>query len=187
MRWQEALARNVAVMQGLVDAMPVQRQPVLRTAIANTQQEHLWVNELLRKTPRQTTEVEVSPTKVPEASPTPGQCTYTVKKGDILSAIARNYNTTWQRLAALNNLSSPDSIQPGQQLTVPCTAPTSDGQTTTTAEFKLCPYTVNRGDTLSSIALKYNTTTRLLIAVNNLQSADHIVAGQRLSVPCYVR
>lgn len=186
-QWQEALARNVAVMQGLVDAMPPALQPILRTAIANTQQEQAWVNDLLRKTPRQLEEIEASPTKAPTTSPTPGQCTYTVKKGDVLSAIAKNYNTTWQRLAALNDLASPDSIRVGQQLAVPCTGQTSGGQGTTTAEFKLCPYTVSRGDTLSSIALKYNTTTRLLIAVNNLQSADHIVTGQRLSVPCYVR
>lgn len=186
-QWQEALARNVAVMQGLVDAIPAPLQPILRTAIANTQQEHTWVNDLLRKTPRQLDTIEASPTKAPATSPTPDQCTYTVKRGDSLSVIAKHYNTTWQRLAALNNLSSPDSIQVGQQLSVPCTSQTSDGQATTAAEFKLCPYTVNRGDTLSSIALKYNTTTRLLIATNNLQSADHIVTGQRLSVPCYVR
>lgn len=184
-QWQEALARNVAVMQGLVDSMPQKMQPVLRSAITNTQQEQTWVNDLLKKTPQP---VDVAtPVKPGEGSPTPANCTYTVKKGDTLSNIAQRHNTTWQRLAAINNLASPDSINPNQQLAVPCTMVTNDGQLTPPAEFKICPYTVKSGDTLSNIAQKYNTTTRLLIAVNNLPSADHILAGQRLSVPCYAK
>jgi LysM repeat protein len=185
-QWQEALARNLAVIQGLVDSMPQSMQAVLKTAITNTQKEQTWVNDLLVKTPHA---IETSPTRSPEGSPTPGSgtCSYTVKKGDTLSSIAQHNNTTWQRLAALNNLTSPDSIRPGQQLSVPCSSGGSDSQLTPPAEFKLCPYTVKGGDTLSTIAQRYNTTTRLLIAVNNLPSADRILSGQRLSVPCYVK
>jgi LysM repeat protein len=183
-QWQEALARNMAVIQGLVDAMPPRMQAGLRTAIVNTQHEVSWVNQLLEKTPQR---AEPGPTKVPEVSPTPGRCIYTVKKGDTLSGIAQRYNATSTRLAALNNLSSPDSISIGQQLVVPCTTMPNDGQLTPPAEFKLCPYTVKSGDTLSTIAQTNSTTTRLLIAVNNLPSADRILAGQRLVVPCYVK
>jgi LysM repeat protein len=184
-QWQEALARNLAVMQGLVDTMPANTQPGLRTAIANTQREVAWANDLLGKTPQQSEDGVA--TKPPEGSPTPGRCGYTVKKGETLSSIAKAHNTTWQRLAALNNLASPDAIQPGQQLTVPCTTVAGSGPQTPAAEFKLCPYTIKSGDTLSLIAQKYNTTTRLLIAVNNLPSADRIVTGQQLSVPCYAK
>ena len=185
-QWQEALARNLAVMQGLVDAMPTATQPGLRTAIQHTQQEQIWVSSLLSKSV--TLPVEPTPTnKTPGVSPTPGKCVYTVQKGDTLSTVGQRYNTTWQRLAALNNLTSPDAIQPGQQLTVPCAAASGSGQTAPAAEFQLCPYNVKSGDTLSSIALQYNTTMRLLTALNNLPSADRIVIGQRLSVPCYVK
>jgi LysM repeat protein len=184
-QWQEALARNLAVIQGLVDAMPARMQPGLRAVVTATQKEQAWVNDVLIKTP-QAPDI-ATPVKGPEGSPTPGRCLYTVVKGDTLSSIAQKHNTTWQRLAALNSLASPDSIRPGQQLSVPCGVTTPDGQTTLPAEFKLCPYTVKSGDTLSVIAQKYNTTTRLLIAVNNLPSADRILAGQRLSVPCYSR
>jgi LysM repeat protein len=185
-QWQEALARNLAVMQGLVDGMPAGSQPGLRAAIQSSQREQAWVNDLLQKTP-QRSGGDVPPARSPDVSPTPGRCIYTVNKGDTLSAIAQRYNTTWSRLSALNNLASPDSINPGQQLSVPCTPVNGDGQLTPPAEFKICPYMVKAGDTLSSIAQKYNTTTRLLIAVNNLQSADRILAGQPLSVPCYVK
>lgn len=183
-QWQEALARNVAVMQGLVDSMPAALQSTLRTAIINTQEEQTWVNGLLVKSPQPS---DSTPSTGPQGVPTPGRCVYTVKKGDTLYNIAVRHNTTWQRLAALNNLQSPDSIFAGQQIVVPCSTVAGNGQLTPPAEFKLCEYTVKSGDTLSSIAQSYNTTTRLLIAANNLVSADHILAGQRLSVPCYVR
>ena len=184
-QWQEALARNLAVMQGLVDAMKAPVQPVLRTAISNTQDEQTWVNGLLVKTPQSAN--DATPTTGAQGAPTPGQCVYAVKKGDTLSNIAQGHNTTWQRLAAINNIPSPDSIYIGQQIVVPCSTTPGDGQMTPPAEFKLCQYTVKSGDTLSSIAQIYNTTTRLLIAVNNVPSADRIFAGQRIVVPCYVK
>ena len=43
---------------------------------------------------------------------------YTVKSGDNLSSIAAKYGTTWQEIAALNKLSNPDLIYPGQVLRV---------------------------------------------------------------------
>lgn len=47
---------------------------------------------------------------------------YTVQGGDALWSIARMYNTTWNTLAALNNLSNPNMIYPGQVLKVPGSA-----------------------------------------------------------------
>ncbi len=185
-QWQEALARNQAVLQGLADSVPPSARDTMHQAVAATEREQAWVNDLLGKTTK--APEDAAPTPLPERSPTPGQCTYTVKQGDTLSSLAKRHNTTWQRLAALNNLTSPDSIRTGQQLIVPC-GPTDsgEGQLTPPAEFKLCYYTVKPGDTLSSIAKRYNTSTRLLMATNNLPSADRIIAGQKLSVPCYVR
>ncbi len=43
-------------------------------------------------------------------------------------------------------------------------------------------YIVRRGDTLSGIASKYNTTTRQLMAWNNLRSAHRLSIGQKLRV-----
>ena len=45
--------------------------------------------------------------------------TYTVKKGDTLTAIAERYGTTWRTLAVLNNLDNPDLITVGQKLKIP--------------------------------------------------------------------
>lgn len=49
--------------------------------------------------------------------------TYTVKKGDTLSAIASKYKTTVAKLVALNGLKDADEIKVGQKLKVSGTAP----------------------------------------------------------------
>lgn len=43
---------------------------------------------------------------------------YTVKKGDTLSEIAKKYDTTYQRIAKLNDIKDPDIIRVGQKLRV---------------------------------------------------------------------
>lgn len=43
---------------------------------------------------------------------------YTVKSGDTLSGIAKKYNTTYQRIAALNGIANPNIIYAGQRLRV---------------------------------------------------------------------
>lgn len=47
---------------------------------------------------------------------------YTVDKGDTLWSIAKNYNTTYQKLAALNNIPNPDLIYVGQTIKIEGTA-----------------------------------------------------------------
>lgn len=44
--------------------------------------------------------------------------TYVVQKGDTLSGIAKKYGTTYQAIAALNNLPNPNKITPGQVLKI---------------------------------------------------------------------
>lgn len=51
--------------------------------------------------------------------PAPAARTYTVRKGDTLSAIAQRHGTTWQELARTNQLANPDLIHPGQVLRLP--------------------------------------------------------------------
>ena len=96
--------------------------------------------------------------------------TYTVKLGDSLWSIANKYNTTVNELKSLNNLSS-DVLQIGQVLNVPSNS-VSVGNT----------YTVKSGDSLWSIANKYNTTVSNLKSLNNL-SSDVLQIGQVLNVP----
>lgn len=45
--------------------------------------------------------------------------TYTVKKGDTLSTIAKKYGTTTAALAAANGIATPNFIRVGQVLKIP--------------------------------------------------------------------
>ena len=44
--------------------------------------------------------------------------TYTVKSGDTLSAIAKKYGTTYQKIAKDNGISNPNKIYPCQKLVI---------------------------------------------------------------------
>ena len=100
----------------------------------------------------------------------PGNNLYTVKKGDTLYSIANRFNTTVQALKSLNNLTS-DTLTIGQTLKIP----TGEENTQTT-------YTVKSGDTLYSIANRFNTTVQAIKSLNNLTS-DTLTIGQTLKIP----
>ena len=44
---------------------------------------------------------------------------YTVHRGESLSAIARRFGTTWQELARINGLHDPNRIRVGQRIMLP--------------------------------------------------------------------
>ncbi len=93
---------------------------------------------------------------------------YTVQKGDSLYSIARKYDTTIDRIKDLNNLTT-NLLSIGQVLLIP-----TDTNLETT-------YTVQKGDSLYSIAKKYNTTVDRLKQLNNLTS-NLLSIGQILIV-----
>ena len=56
--------------------------------------------------------------KISGTSNTQNYQTYIVKKGDTLSAIAKKYGTTYQKIANDNGIANPNLIYPGQKLTI---------------------------------------------------------------------
>ncbi len=48
-----------------------------------------------------------------------------------------------------------------------------------------CVYVVHRGDTLSGIAARYNTTVKALAQANNIRNVNLIRTGQKLKVACW--
>ena len=108
---------------------------------------------------------------LPSTSSSSSSNTYTVKSGDSLWSIANKYNTTVNELKSLNNLTS-NTLQIGQVLTLPSTSSSSSSNT----------YTVKSGDSLWSIANKYNTTVNELKFLNNLTS-NTLQIGQVLTLP----
>ena len=97
---------------------------------------------------------------------------YSVKKGDTLYSIATKNNLTVPELKKLNNLKS-DNLSIGQTLLIKKTPKENTNITT---------YTVKKGDTLYSIARKYNTTVNAITTLNNLTS-NNLSIGQTLKIP----
>lgn len=100
---------------------------------------------------------------------------YTVKSGDSLWSIAKKYGITVDDLKNANNLTS-NLLNIGQKLIIPSGEEENVEYTT---------YTVKSGDTLYSIAKKYNLTMQELINFNNL-SSTLLSVGQILKVPVAV-
>lgn len=98
--------------------------------------------------------------------------TYTVERGDSLYSIANRFGTTVDTLKKLNNLTN-NLLSIGQILKLPTTEDIS-----TTEE----SYIVQSGDTLYSIARKFNTNVNELIRLNNL-SGTALRVGQILKLP----
>lgn len=119
--------------------------------------------------PSERPEAESKPEPVPDPNPT--GFTYTVMPGDTLYAIARQYRVTVAELAAFNNILNPNLIYPGQILRIPdFSVPVST-------------YTIRPGDTLSSIAERFNTTIHELLSLNSIPDSNLIYPGQVLRLP----
>ena len=100
---------------------------------------------------------------------------YIVQKGDSLWSIASKTNTTIDELKKLNNLSS-NTLQIGQLLKIANNENVSNNIESENI------YTVVKGDSLWSIANKYNTTGDKIKSANNLTS-NLLSIGQKLIIP----
>ena len=108
---------------------------------------------------------------------------HTVKKGETLSSIAKKYHISVANLKKWNNLKK-DVISIGQRLTIYTSGgPVASSSTSSNATASASPkyHEVKAGETLHSIAKKYNTTVENLKKLNDLKS-DSINAKQKLRV-----
>lgn len=96
---------------------------------------------------------------------------YTVQSGDSLYSIARKYGVTVDEIKAVNNLTS-NTLSVGQRLIIPVQKEQEDAGI----------YTVKSGDSLYSIANKFNTTIAELMDLNNLTSTV-LSVGQPIKLP----
>lgn len=136
--------------------------------------------------------------------------TYQAKKGESYSSIAKKFNVTLEQLRALNGISKRQTRAVAQTLVIPGkTVPhtglrlashdtgTSTGATPSPAQparaargqdivVRRSPtvrtHTVRRGETLYSLAQRYQTTVDALRKLNNLKS-NNLKQGARLRVP----
>jgi LysM repeat protein len=90
---------------------------------------------------------------------------YTVRPGDNLTRIAARHGTTVGAIASLNGIANPDRILAGQTLQLPAGArPAAGGGLV---------HTVQRGETLSGIAVRYGVPSRTIAQANGLADPKH--------------
>ncbi len=116
-----------------------------------------------------------------------------VRRGETLSKIASSYRTSVSAIMEANRLRSRNRLRVGQELVIPTGRSSGKNAPQYTTEvarssgkrsaskIATATHTVRRGDTLSTIAQRYGTSTAQLRRLNRI--GRHIYPGQRLRVP----
>ena len=97
---------------------------------------------------------------------------YTVLPGDSLIRIAQRFNTTVDELLTANGISADQQLRAGQTLLVPT------GQSAFVEVYDVKP-----GDTMFSIAKRFNTSVDALKTLNEIPDERQLQAGRRIIVP----
>lgn len=115
-------------------------------------------------------------TPVKEEHPVLHPNPYIIKEGDNLTKIAKKYKTTVKQLLTLNpQIVDKNVIETGQTVQVPYQVE---------SESALKSYSIVRGETLSGIATRFNTSVKHLLLINpTITDPDKIYIGQVIKVP----
>jgi LysM repeat protein len=127
-------------------------------------------------------------TPAPTQSPTPsGPRTYIVEANDTLYSIAQKFSTSIDLLLAYNpKVTNPNNIPVGSQLIIPepnAQLPTETPMQQTPIPGTRIQYTVKTGDTLQSIAARFNSTAEAIALASGIKVTDILFVGKVLKVP----
>lgn len=115
------------------------------------------------------------PSSTPGPVPCPGGTLYTIRAGDTLFALAQRYNTTVDAIHRANPGIDPNNLRVGQIICIPGTGPVP------------CPggtlYTIRAGDTLFSLAQRFNVTVDAIIQANPGIDPNNLRVGQVICIP----
>jgi len=114
-----------------------------------------------------------------------GPVQYVVQEGDTCYDIALKYEVDLNVLLAINSFTG-CPIQPGNTIMIPGKdqqLPTETPIPSDMPRGTILEYTVKTGDTIQSIVSRFNSTSDQIIALNKLEDANAIFAGQVLKVP----
>jgi len=101
---------------------------------------------------------------------------YKVVSGDVLGRIAKKFGLKTQDLLTINTLNKKKTLKLGQTLKIPFSQKTVDAISTG-------EYAIESGDTLISIARKFNVEPKALTKFNNIKSNTTIRVGKKLVLP----
>lgn len=109
---------------------------------------------------------------------------YVIQKGDTLYGISRKYNISIDELCKANNFTKDSLIKIGQKIKIPIKDVTlhKKQENIMFVPEKTDTYTVKSGDTLYSIAKKFDISVDTLKILNQM-SGSIIKVGQKINVP----
>jgi peptidoglycan lytic transglycosylase D len=105
-------------------------------------------------------------------------CSYTLHDGDSLKRLARAIGVDVETLVAMNDLRSASRVGEGDSIYLPVRARELSALLNAEATY----YAVQKGDTLYSIAKKYDLTVDELRDLNDLAHSEKLHSGQKLRV-----
>ena len=126
-----------------------------------------------------------TPTETPQPTPTilAAPLRHVVKSGDTVAAIAQQYGSTIKDIIQANGLGANGRLSVGQELIIPLAGPTGGLGPTATPSGGSLVYTVQSGDTISDIALKYGSQIDWILKANKMKPTDFLRIGQSLTIP----
>ncbi|STY91459.1 LysM peptidoglycan-binding domain-containing protein [Moraxella bovis] len=105
--------------------------------------------------------------------------TYKVQSGDTLTAIAKKLGVSNADIAALNSFNANSPLIAGQTIKVPAT----NAQVERKLNNQSVKYTVQSGDSLTSVANKYGISVVELATANNLSRTAGLIRGRTITIP----
>ncbi|MDA0302210.1 MAG: LysM domain-containing protein [Chloroflexi bacterium] len=108
---------------------------------------------------------------------------YTVQTGDTAGRLAAAWHTSVDDIVRMNGLANANVIVVGQVLAIPRGAGAPVAAVALPVASAPGTYTVQPGDSVGALAVRWNTTTARIVAANGLASANMIRIGQILRVP----
>ena len=103
---------------------------------------------------------------------------YTVRRGDTVSEIAKRHGVSSRSIVVANGLTDPHRVIAGKTLQIPGAGAGSAAAASTGASYK-----VRSGDTLSDIAARLGVSTGALARANGITQPNRLATGRTLSVP----
>ena len=123
-----------------------------------------------------------------------GYTTYTVQKGDTYWTISQKYGISLSAILAANNANENSALYIGDTVKVPASGSGNTGSsggtssgtgTSGSAYVTYSTHTVQNGDTLWNIAIKYGIPYSELLEVNSLSESSYIYTGMKLTIPVH--
>lgn len=141
--------------------------------------------ETAEETASETTEQAVAEAETTNETTTSAECPkdHVVQPGENLFRIGLQYSLSWVTLAQYNSITNPNNITVGQTIKIPCEGTTPPPVQPTPPPDNVTYYTVQSGDNLFQIGLKFGVSWVEIAEANGLVNPNQVYAGQVLKIP----